>query len=228
MRGLRYFGTSIVPLAVCAVTASGAMAVGLPAMLGVKSPQSVTGASGVFELQTLNGLIVRCGSSSMEADLATENTGTFHIMWSSTCKASSPVVVCTGKDGTVKDGSGTILILGTFKIVHDVTETGNTYAILFELNPDTEYECSALAKIVALGSELCLIVEPTVAKESHTYNCDNNKTVGDPQETKYWFEMKEGTAALLQSLNGGTEESAAEVGSGTFVTVGSPNAVVMN
>jgi hypothetical protein len=218
----------VVVLAILAITTSSASAVTLPSILNIKSPQAVTGKSiGAAEWQVLTGLTLQCEESSMEASLATENTGTFHIVLGK-CKSSSPAATCTGKDGTVNDASGTVLSLGTIKVVHDVTEAGSTYAILFELSPDTEFECTALAKIKLLGSWLCLITSPTVEKESHEFACGNNKTVGDPQETKYWFEMKEGTASLLSSLNGSSEETAAQVFLATLVTVGSPKAIVMN
>jgi hypothetical protein len=228
MRSIKYLGVAVVALVVLAVTTSSALAVTLPSVLNIKTPQAVTGKGiGVVELQVLSGLNVRCEESSAEANQTTENTGTFHIVFGK-CKSSSPAATCTGKDGTVTDAAGVILSLGTFKIVHDVTETGSTYAILFEQSPDTEFECTVLAKIKVLGSVLCLITSPTVEKESHEFVCANNKTVGDPLETKYWFEMKEGTASLLSSLNGGSEETAAEVATATFVTTGSPKAVVMN
>jgi hypothetical protein len=98
-----------------------------------------------MEWQQLGGLNRKCDESAMEAGLATENTGTFHIGFEK-CKSSSPAVTCTGKDGTVNDAPGTTLSFGTIKLVHDVTETGTTYAMLFEHSPDTEFGCTALAK----------------------------------------------------------------------------------
>jgi hypothetical protein len=229
MRSFRFpVVAMVVAMAFLGVIASSALAVGLPSMLNVKAPQAITGKGiGVIEYQLLSGGILRCEELSLEASLATENTGTFHMAFSK-CKSSSPAATCTGKDGTVADAAGVVLWLGTFKIVHDVTETGSTYGVLYELSPDVEFECTALAKVKILGSLLCLFREPTVEKEVHEVACKNNGTVGDPLETKYWFEMKEGTASLLDSLNGGTEETAALVATWTFVTTGSPKAVVMN
>jgi hypothetical protein len=228
MRSLKYLGVAAVALVVLAVTTSSALAVTAPSVLNIKSPQAVTGAGiGVVELQVLTGLGVLCEESSAEASLATENTGTFHIKFGK-CKSTSPVATCTGKDGTVNDGSGVILTLGTFKIVHDVAKEGSTYAILFEQSPDTEFECTALAKIKVLGTVLCLILKPTEEKESHEFVCLKGKAFGDPGETAYWFEGNPGTASILTSVNGGAEEVSNEVATATFVTSGSPKAVVMN
>jgi hypothetical protein len=219
---------TVIAVLISAATASNALAVGLPAMVNIKMPQAIAGVGvGIAELQVLSGFNVRCQEQELEASATGENTGTFHLIFKN-CKASSPAVACTGKDGTMADSSTVILSLGTFKIVHDVTETGSTYAILLALSPTTEFECTALAKIKITGTVLCLISEPTVEKASHSFSCGNNKTVGDPQETKFWYEMKEGTASLLTSLNGAAQESSVAVATVTFVTTGSSKTVVIN
>jgi hypothetical protein len=50
-----------------------------------------------------------------------------------------------------------------------------------------------LGEIELLGTWLCLVTKPTEERESREYICGENGTVGDPPETKYWFEVKEGT-----------------------------------
>jgi hypothetical protein len=217
----------IAVVAVMAASAGSALAVGLPSLLNIKSPQAITGtASGTIELQTLGGTTLKCAGSSMEASLTTDNSGTDKVTLTG-CKSTGMIeAACTTKGSA----SGTILSTGPLKIVHDVTETGSTYAILFELPAasPTTFECTSLVKVSVSGTVICLILEPTVEKESHIFVCKNNKTIGDPGETSYWYEMVIGTASLLMSLNGGKAESSAEVGSATFITNGSPKAVVMN
>jgi hypothetical protein len=212
---------------VIAFTAGSAAAASLPSMLNVTF-KPVTGRGfGVIELQALSGTTIKCQESSMEGGLLTEDTGTFHIRYAKCTSEGIIKATCTGKDGILTDASGTILWLGSFKIVHDVTEPGSTYAILFESSPAVEFECTSLVKVKVTGSVLCLVTEPTTEREVHDYAC-KSRTIGDPQETSYWSEMRLATAALSVSFNGGTAESSAVVASAAFETTGSPKAVIMN
>jgi hypothetical protein len=189
--------------------------------------QAITGtSSGSSQLETLGGTTVKCTGSTMEASLTTENNGFAKITFTG-CKSTGIIeAACTTKGSA----SGTILSTGPLKIVHDVTETGSTYAILFELPAasPTMLECTSLVKVSVSGTVICLILEPTVEKETHTFACKNSKVTGDPEHTSYWYEMMKGTASLLTAINGGTGESSVEVVTGLFTTVGSPKAVVMN
>src|SRR5262249_45586984 len=159
------------------VSASSTYAAGLPGVLNIKTPtQAITGANVAGTtplLQALSGLEISCSAAKATATLEQgaamlENFGPYHIEFTG-CKSVATNITCTGEDGTVKDSAGTILALGTFKVVHDVTETGSTYGIVFTVNPDPKFECSALAKLQILGTQLCLITEPTVEKETHVF-----------------------------------------------------------
>jgi opacity protein-like surface antigen len=76
--------------------------------------------------------------------------GTFHIAFTK-CKEATFNQICTGGDSG--DAAGTILTLGTWKLVWDRKNGGSfelTVATVLELTPLT-YECSALEKIKLEG-----------------------------------------------------------------------------
>jgi hypothetical protein len=152
--------------------------------------------------------VVECAKAKGEGSVAAkEGAGSLKITFE-TCEAIKPVkAACTN-----------IVTEGSIDCVHDVTETGSTYAMLFLLSPDTKFECTALVKLTVLGDVLCLITEPTVSMATHVFTCANNEKTGDPLETSFWKNGVKGTASLLTSINGGTEESSAMLASMSFTT----------
>jgi hypothetical protein len=174
-------------------------------------PETVTKmdlVGGENQLETLARNTFSCTSVTGETlNLVRDPaSGEGHTKFSG-CKSATFGTTCS----TAGDAAGVVLLLGKVKVVHDVTETGTTYALLLELTR-AEVECSALVKIKLSGSVLCLILEPTSLKAKHEGHCKDNGTTGDPQETKWWFDGNSGNASLLTSINGGAGESSAEVG----------------
>jgi hypothetical protein len=217
MGRLKFIGLAVMALVVAALglTATASAETNLPWIL----PETVTkidATSGVTELQQLGGTSVLCKKDTAETlNLRRDPAeGEFHITFSECEAAGKP---CTGTN----EAAGVILVLGDFKIVHDITHEGTTYAILFEVLPTTgiTFLCTILGadvKITVKGSVQCLILEPTSLKELHEIHCKNNGTFGDPQEVKWWFEGRTGEASLLSSLNGGTFTTSAESGLATL------------
>jgi hypothetical protein len=183
-----------------------------------------TGASvGETALQDLDGTTVKCKKAAGEGVLANDPPrGTWHITFEE-C-TSTLGVKCTGEDAGVKDKEGVILALGDYRIVHDITERGNTFGIMF-LPSDVTFTCT-VSKIVVLGDIVCLILEPEVSKITHEVHCKNNGTFGDPEERGWWQDGLSGEAICLVSTNGRAEESCAQVGLATFTTLVGPTMTV--
>jgi hypothetical protein len=177
--------------------------------------------SGVVKLETLAKNVVDCKKATAEGTVEPGTAkGPFHITFSE-CESEGFV---KAKCKTSGDAEGVILSLGTWKFVHDVNSTGTTWALLFEVpaGSPTEFECTSFFKLKVSGTVLCLVLEPEVSRASHEFHCKNNGTVGDPQESKYWFELNEPgegqTASLLTFINNGGGEMSAENGLGHMLT----------
>jgi hypothetical protein len=175
-----------------------------------------TGANvGNTRLEALGGTTVECTRASGEGVVENDPPrGTWHIHFENCTSLLG--VKCTGEDAGVKDKEGDILALGDYRIVHDVSERGNTFGIMF-LPSDVTFTCAG-TKVVVLGDILCLILEPEVSRITHEFHCKNNGTRGDPEEKKWWQDGLSGEAICLVSINGGKEESCAQIGLATFTT----------
>jgi hypothetical protein len=217
MKRLMFYGFAVAALIVASLgMATVASAANLPWLL----PGALEGAgidkidvtSGETKLETLGGSVVTCKKDTAETLNLKRNPaeGEIHITFSE-CK--SGIATCTGAG----DASGVILALLLFKIVHDISEMGEFYAVLFNTDTsDVTFTCAGFVKTEVLGTLLCLILKPKELAIKHELHCKNNGTVGDPEETKWWFENLSGEAAFRASVNGGREESASENGLATM------------
>jgi len=143
-------------------------------------------------------------SSGGEAPGAT--SGTYHIDFKG----------CTTLGGAVKcqslgDPKGEILVSGTWSLPWDVLSELLT-AILFE-QETVHLEC-ATTLVEVKGKVLCLDLEATSSKTTHSFHCIANKTEAT-EKTYYDGSGNAHTAQLLCSINHGEFKECAELALGT-------------
>ena len=226
MKRFRSFGLVLLAaVAFSVVWSASASAAKLPELLGQTNPASFTGANDGttrIELETSGGTTVACTSVSATATQETDTGGTFHLTFKG-CKSSGAACTSSG------DATEEVLSLGKFAIVDDFLSTEVSklgVADLFLLGAGTELSCSALVKIKATGSVLCLVLEPLISSTIHLFHCihqlnakSENEGKGVQLDKAYWGdgENEEIKTELLLSVNGATPVPTSELVLGTAV-----------
>jgi hypothetical protein len=210
MKHLKLIGLMAMALfAIAAALASSASAVTLENL--PEKARSTPGKSIGAVIYETAILKLECSSavSTGEETVSKPPSGSFHIEFKG-CKAASVIgePTCTGLGDAT---SGTILALGTWKLVFDknpATEELRT-ALLLE-SAEVHLTCAGFVLVsVSAGETLCLHINPTVKGKSHEFKCKQSK--GTPEETKWWSGAGVehiGFTPLKQTVNGSTEPAA--------------------
>jgi hypothetical protein len=172
----------VVLLALAGLAASAAFAEShLPLLLPSTTHGYTGAATGVPSFRTLSGAVLECKKAKLSGTETTDELGTYAIDFEECVKGTNK---CTGAG----EAAGTILWTGEYHYVFDELTPELHIAILL-LTKQTESKCEGefFTTTVKAGQVLCLVVEPTVSKATHSANCEMTAG-GDPvaSDTKWW------------------------------------------
>ena len=194
--------------------------------------EKYTGESGLTEFWKLNGNVIKCLKSTATGQFDADSVlGLFHINFKE-CKGtvSGISAPCTGENDVKEE----VLVLGEAHLVYDTLKPVLGAAVLF-LIPQFHFTCGPVLGINVLilvrGSVLCLIKPIEKLTKHFEIVCEQGKPKnGDPGETRYWADPKEGKEAKEENIAEGllgsesTEkagekfEMSAELGTGLILT----------
>jgi hypothetical protein len=177
----------LVVLVSAAAMATSALAV-QPSNLPVGAKQFSGASEGTTVFHNVNSGNITCKTATSTAGALNEEktneppAGAFHIDFKE-CTAETGSA-CTGLGEAT---AGTILVLGTWKLVFDkkkgVAFAGLTTATLFETSLVT-FHCSALVLVEVKGEALCLDLKAEEASKTHSFHCTGEGTKPDDEWCK--------------------------------------------